>query len=74
MSKKITITLSDKAEKYFNEVKYSLEPKGFGIATNSEVINEILEVNGYFERLEDIDVCGWINENYPLYYKESQEG
>lgn len=41
--KRITITLSEKAEKYFNEVAYSLDKGDGKIATNSEVVNYILE-------------------------------
>lgn len=68
MSKKITITLSDKAEQYFNEVKYSLDKGDGSNTTNNDVINEILETNSDFERLEEQSVCGWIGDKYPLFY------
>ena len=74
MSKRITVILSDKAEKYFNEVKSSLDRGDGSVATNNDVINEIMETNADFERLEGQSVCGWIGDNYPLYYKEQSEG
>lgn len=62
MSKKITVTLSDKAAKYFAEVQYGLEGKGGGIATNSEVINESLETLFDFEKITDNQLRNWLSD------------
>ena len=62
MSKKITITLSDKAEEYFNEVMYSL-PKnddGTGMCTQNQAINHVLEAAYDFEQTQGIDILGFI--------------
>lgn len=59
--KKITITLSDAAEKYFNEVKYSLDING-NIPTDSEVINHCLENLSDFEQHEDRSVVDYLHE------------
>ena len=42
--KKITVTLSDKAEKYFNDIMYSLprHADGSGMCTQSQAINYTL--------------------------------
>ena len=71
--KKITVNLSDKAEKYLNEVIYSLEvtdskgnPKQ---CTISDAINEILETNADFESVEGQNVCGWLQDNHSFYTK-----
>jgi len=52
--KKITVTLSDEAEKYFNEIMYSLpkEDDGSGMCTQSEAINYALL---YLKNFEDIE-------------------
>jgi hypothetical protein len=48
--KRITITLSNKAEKFFNEVAYSLEPTGNRpVSTQNEIVNHV------FETLSDIE-------------------
>lgn len=63
--KKITVTLSDKAEKYFNEVMYSL-PKnadGTGICSQSQAINESLETLSDFERTQDDQLANWLHTN-----------
>lgn len=71
MSKKITVTLSDKAEKYFHQVKATLDRGEGELLTYSEIISEILEVNADFEMLTEGDLCGWIDDNFPLHYKET---
>lgn len=62
MAKKITITLSDKAEKYFNELMYSLPGKnGEGLCTQSEAINESLETLSDFEDITQNQLRNWID-------------
>ena len=50
--KKITVTLSDEAEKIFNELMYSLPKKedGSGMCTQSEAINYALQKMDLLER------------------------
>ena len=60
--KKITVTLSDEAEKYFNEVQYSLD-NGEKVATQSEVINHCLIELAKFEEYAGQDVTGYIRDN-----------
>lgn len=52
MSKKITVTLSDAAERYFNEVAGTLD-FGNGVPTQSQVISHCLEELKIFEQLND---------------------
>jgi len=54
--KKITVTLSDEAEAYFNEIMYSLpkEEDGTGMCTQSDAINYALMA------LEDLEEKGHI--------------
>lgn len=60
MAKKITVTLSSKAEKYFNEVMYALPGKdGEGCCTQSEAINESLETLADFEKATDNQLRNW---------------
>lgn len=59
MSKKITVTLSEKAEQYFNELMYSLTGKDDKPATQSECINESLEILADFEKLTENQLRGW---------------
>ena len=61
--KKITVTLSDEAEKVFNEIMYSL-PKnkdGTGMCTQSDAINYALISNE--ELIEFVDNTFPIDEN-----------
>jgi hypothetical protein len=64
--KKITVTLSDEAEKVFNDIMYSLakEEDGTGMCTQSEAINHAL-VN-YQELIDffDIEDVVTTDENY----------
>lgn len=62
MAKKITITLSDKAEKYLNEVLYALTGKDDKPCTQSEAINESLETLAEFERLTDNQLRNWLGD------------
>ena len=58
--KTITIKLSEKSEKYFNEVMYSLD-KGDGKAcTQSEAINHCLESLSNFEATTEQDVLTYL--------------
>jgi hypothetical protein len=61
---KITIELSQKAEKYFNEVQYSLpkNPDGTGIATISQCVNECLETLADFEQLTENQLANWLDD------------
>lgn len=57
--KKITVTLSNDAEKYLNELMYSLTGKDDKAATQSECINESLETLAMFESLTDNQLRNW---------------
>ena len=61
--KKITVTLSDKAEKYFNDVAYSLDNGDGKVATQSEVISHCLEELQMFEEASGQDVTGYLRDN-----------
>lgn len=65
MSKKITVTLSDKAEKYLNELMYSLTGKNDKPATQSECINESLETLAAFEKSTDDQLRNWLGDHHP---------
>ena len=73
MSKKITVTLSDKAEKYLAKLMYSLEvpnPKKEGEtkqANQSDCINECLEILSDFEDVTDDQLVNWMESNYQFY-------
>ena len=69
MSKKITVTLSEKAGKYFNEVAYSLDYGDGKVVTKSQVINHCLEELAMFEEFAGESVTGWLKENYPHLFK-----
>jgi len=68
MSKKITVTLSDKAEQYLAELMYSLTGKEDKPATQSDCINESLETLAMFEKLTDNQLA---NFNQELIEKKS---
>lgn len=61
MAKKITVTLSDKAERYFNELRYSLETDK-GPATISQCINESLETLADFEKVTENQLANWLDD------------
>lgn len=65
MSKKITIVLSEKAEAYFDELKYSMPAKsdGSGTATHSQVINDALESLAAFEKHTGDQLWNWLGDN-----------
>lgn len=65
MPKKITVTLSEKSEKYFKEVAYSLDSGDGKVATNSDVINWALEILSDFEDNAGEDLLSWLKTNYP---------
>lgn len=79
MTKKITVTLSDKAAQYLANVMYSLEvpdPKREGEtrpANMSEAVNESLESLFYFEKITDNQLVNWMEENYQVYSKLKAE-
>lgn len=60
--KRLTIILSDKAEKYFNEVAYSLDYGDGKVATQSQVINHCMEELADFEEQIDQDVMGFLRD------------
>lgn len=64
MSKKINITLSDKASQYFAEVQYGLPSSktGDGIATNADVINETMCNSADFEKETDNQILNWLDD------------
>lgn len=75
MSKKITVVLSDKAAKYFNEVQYGLpKPNGEpGVATNSEVINYCLESLALFEENSGQDIIDYLKEGWPHIFENEEK-
>lgn len=60
--KKITITLNDEAEAYFNEVAYSLDGGTAKVASQSEVINHCLCELAAFEKTMEQDVTGFLSD------------
>lgn len=60
MNKKITVTLSEKAEQYLNELLYSLTGKDDKPATQSECISESLETLAMFEDKTENQLRNWI--------------
>jgi hypothetical protein len=76
MAKKITITLSDKAEKFFNQVYGTLDnprPNGGYGCNQSEVINWCLEALADFEEVEGQDLVGWLEYKHRIYSEEYTE-
>lgn len=73
MSKRITIYLSDAAEKYFNLVMYGLEvPDGKGDTkpcNQSQAISHCLEELALFEEFTEDQLTNWLLTNYPDKYK-----
>jgi len=71
MEKKITVTLSEKATKFFNEVMYSLEtPDKNGdlkSCNQSEAINWCLEAMSDFEQNSGSDLITYLQDNYAVY-------
>lgn len=64
MAKKITVTLSEKAEKYFNDVAYSLDYGNGKVATNSQVISHCLEELALFEEHAGESVTGHLKGRF----------
>ena len=62
MAKKITITLSDKAEAYFNEVMYSLTDENDKPCNQSMAISESLETLAVFEKVTDNQLRNWVED------------
>lgn len=63
--KKLTVKLSPEAEKYFNDVAYSLDYGDGKGATNSQVINHCLEELALFEKHAGQSVTGYLKEGWP---------
>jgi hypothetical protein len=62
--KKITVTLSDNAEKVFNEIMYSL-PKhedGSGMCTQNQAVSYAFETIGLFEKEMETDIITFLKE------------
>jgi hypothetical protein len=73
MAKKITITLSDKSEKFFNQVHGTLDvPDGKGgfKCSQSDAINRCLEALADFEEHEGQDLVGWLEYKFQIYSKD----
>lgn len=62
MSKKITITLSEKAEKYFNEVMYALTDENDKPCSQSMAINNSLESLAEFEDETANQLWNWLSD------------
>lgn len=72
MSKKITVTLSDKAEKYFNDVMYGLTDKDDKPASQSLAISESMETLGLFEATTDNQMRNWLDDFTKLNEEEKK--
>lgn len=59
------ITLSQRAQKYFNKVKYELDDGDGCAISNSRAINDSLEAVAIFEYCTNDHLLGWLMENYP---------
>ena len=62
--KRITVELTEEAEKAFNEIMYSL-PKntdGSGTCTQSQAVSYALECVGLFEKTKETDIISFLNE------------
>lgn len=70
--KRITITLSDKAEEYFNDVIYSLDNGDGKVATHSQVINHCLEELALFEENAGQDLTGYLREYWPQIFEDKK--
>lgn len=71
MAKKLSVALSEKAEKYYNEVAYSLEGKK-GVATQAEVVNHCLEELSLFEELAGQSVTDYLQEGWPHLFDQTK--
>jgi len=61
MEKKITVTLSDKATKYFYDRMYGdVKDDGVTPCSQSEAISHCLESLGEFEKVTDNQLEGWL--------------
>lgn len=72
MAKKITITLSDRAERYLAELKYSLE-FDCKVANQSQCVSHALEELAAFEDITADQITNYIQENHPRQAKEFQK-
>lgn len=70
--KRITVVLSPKAEKYLNELLYSLTGKDDKPATQSQCINESLETLSDFEKLTEDQLSNWLDTNFPGHTKDKK--
>lgn len=71
MNKKITITLSDKAEKYLDKVRYCLEKDTDTFITQSYAINHCLEELATFEDFScGYNLTGFMMDNYDKFNQQ----
>lgn len=73
MAKKITITLSKKAEEYFNQIDYSLDYGDGKIVTQSQVINHCLEELALFEEHAGQSLTGYLKEGWPHIFEKNDK-
>lgn len=69
MAKKITVTISDLAEKQFNEIAYSLDLP-HKKASQSDFIDHALIECLLFEEITGDQITNFIMTKYPKKYKE----
>lgn len=67
MSTKITVTLTGKAEKMYNEIMYSLPENedGSGMCTQSQAVNYAFKELALFEQLSGGSVTEYAKNNFP---------
>lgn len=70
MASKYTVTLNEAQDKYFAEVKYSLEMPDKE-TSNSDVINHCLFELKLFEKFTGDQMTNWLAENYPDEYEKA---
>lgn len=74
MSKKITITLSDKSIKYLDKVRYRLDRGRNTLTDQSEAINHCLEELATFEERSDgYDLTGFMRDNYDKFNQQEEQ-
>jgi hypothetical protein len=69
MSKKITVTLSDNAERQFNELEYSLDLP-HKRTSQSDIVNHCMEECLAFEEITDDQITNYLATNFPEKYTQ----
>lgn len=72
--RKITVTLSEKAEAYFNELMYSIDDGSGKPATQSDCINWALESHADFEANAGVDLVSHLQTDYGIYTDTKPKG